>query len=111
MPFPIKIYHSPVLIEKIASIIQSNFIQKLRILDVTLGEGGYAKTLFDMFYDNIYLYLGVGLDIDILKIARKRLSIYSNKLLLLSMNFKDIVSTTFITFKSMFFISFTITKQ
>jgi len=82
-------FHIPVLSDKILSIA-SQYISfdEVIILDATLGEGGYADSFFKGFPKKISLYVGLDLDLHILKLAKTRLSNLSN-IYFVCMNFKD----------------------
>ena len=80
-------YHKPVLVD---AIVASLFVQKARwIVDVTLGDGGYAKRILEkMPVDGCVI--GIDQDAEALWRARKRLSAFGDRLMTVEGNFRHL---------------------
>ncbi len=79
--------HIPVLLEQIISSLKLRLGS--RIIDCTLGGGGHAEAILKKIGKN-GKYVGIDLDDKAHKAAKKRLAKYSNQMILVKDNFKNL---------------------
>ena len=80
-------HHQPVMLAEVLSLIET-YSRHARILDGTLGLGGYSEAILSRFPDSTVL--GLDRDEQALAFSRERLKDYSSRFRALHANFGDI---------------------
>lgn len=81
------ITHVPVLLEEVLEILGSSKSLK-RVVDATLGLGGYSEAVLKRFPD--VSVLGIDQDVQALERARKRLTSFEDRFLAVQANFRNV---------------------